>query len=1694
MDSSANSSSVLFKLDSTDPSVNIIYPSDDLNVSSNSIDFNATASDGLASSLTYYWIVNGTLNSTSVDSNSTFNASDGYYNLTLLVSDGLNNGSDTVLFALDTTAPLVSITTPLDDTIAGWNVLLQAEITDLTSVVSASYQIRNGTLSDAIIYNGSLGLLSEDVYNATFATNETWPYSNSLLNSTNLTLVVIANDTLGNEANASTYFVLDNSKPGIQYVTPLATGEFVNENFSLSVYLSNHKLNYSFVNISLDGVTAYYNSTSLDVGTYYWTDLVNVTGLSEGNYSVSVYANDTQGNNRTTSSWFYVDKTAPNASLAGSVGGWVNPTPDNGTFTNVVLQIFNMSCNETISSINDVWINLSNGTKYSTESGSSGVYYWFSVSLNEGSYNYTGYCNDSVGNLGSTETRGLTVDTTYPTWQDNKTNLTSSTPSGSTVYFNITLNSSNPDKYIFSWYNGSDWVNDTPTSYTNGQEIEVLKNISISSGDINWTGYFNDTAGNMNQTDVWSITILSSSISLSMIYPTANINVTQNEFFNVTAQVCCYDSDCGEINTTLSLNGTLNYTNTTGLITQDSDLGNDTIAASVENAPDESKEDAFDQNTGTKWLTLNENTGWIIIELGNGAQRMWKYEICSANDASTRDPDNWIIEGSIDNSSWAVLDTVISNGQFASRETCYTFYPDSIGSYKYYKMNVTQNNGAEHMQMSEIKFYQQNSTRDPVISEDSGTPFYTNVTNPYNMSLSKDECSNITWFLNATGSTGSKNPIFAYANKTSNMKISNITSSFNITILECLVDGDCSGDNNCLSGTCTAPPDIIFPSISFSLPTPTNATSQAENNVEINITINETNLDTIKYNWNGTNYTMYNDSLVLLMNFDNMSELGENNTYAVDISSYGNDAVIDGPTWNSSGKYGGTFEFDGVDDFINISDDSSLDVTNELTIMFWIKGTNPADYSAIPIAHGTYGDSFWFELYNLDTGMQFYVNIDGVGARGNNNKFNISSDTWTHVTGTFDGQYIRVYVNGTLYDSKAQAGSIAVSNTPLYMGLSDGDTWGGHYFNGSLDEVMIWNISLSDDEIYSHYISSLKKVGTDSWELYVNQSKNATDGLSDGDYTYQAFAKDDAGNLNYTETRTVIINTTDTTLPTYTNLANNGSTVTRVNGVVNWSVTLADDIGLSNYYFAHNQTGTLENQSLKILSEDSQFVNETLSITLTQGNYVCGQYWFNDTSNNVNQTGLSCFTVANSAPAVPSVIYPVDGNNYTDIPYINYSSSDADADSLTYNVYINGSLNVSSSVNITSWNASDGYYNLTVSASDGINSSANSSSVLFKLDSTAPSVDVVYPSDGLNVSSNSIDFNATASDGLASSLTYYWIVNGTLNSTSVDSNSTFNASDGYYNLTLFVSDGLNNGSDTVMFALDTTAPLVSIATPLDDTIAGWNVLLQASISDMISLDGVTFEIRNGTLSDAIIYNGSLGLLSGGVYNATFATNETWPYSNSLLNNTNLTLVVIANDTLGNTANDSTYFVLDNSKPGIQYVTPLATGGFVNENFSLSVYLSNHKLNYSFVNISLDGVTAYYNSTSLDVGTYYWTDLVNVTGLSEGNYTISVYANDTQSNNRTTTSWFYVDKTAPNASLAGSVGGWVSPTPDNGTITSTTTQTFNMSCNETISSINSVWINLSNGTSYNTETGSSGVYYWFNLTLNDGTYNYTGYCN
>ena len=119
----------------------------------------------------------------------------------------------------------------------------------------------------------------------------------------------------------------------------------------------------------------------------------------------------------------------------------------------------------------------------------------------------------------------------------------------------------------------------------------------------------------------------------------------------------------------------------------------------------ESLEKAFDTDKNTKFLVGHpKNT--ITVE--NKSQSVLKkYEITSAKDAPGRDPKNWILHGSIDGSSWEVLDKQ-NNQKFEKRGATNSYSLESnTKAYSFYKLDLehshTSVHGDDYLQLAEIE-------------------------------------------------------------------------------------------------------------------------------------------------------------------------------------------------------------------------------------------------------------------------------------------------------------------------------------------------------------------------------------------------------------------------------------------------------------------------------------------------------------------------------------------------------------------------------------------------------------------------------------------------------------------------------------------------------------------------------------------------------------------------------------------------------------------------------------------------------------------------------------------------------------------------------------------------------------------------------------------------------------------------------
>ncbi len=182
-----------------------------------------------------------------------------------------------------------------------------------------------------------------------------------------------------------------------------------------------------------------------------------------------------------------------------------------------------------------------------------------------------------------------------------------------------------------------------------------------------------------------------------------------------------------------------------------------------------------------------------------------------------------------------------------------------------------------------------------------------------------------------------------------------------------------------------------------------------------------------------------------------------------DFSKYGNHGTVYGAIPSTSEPTG--FYFDGTDDYIDCGNDSSLDITDAITIEAWVKSSVSQNKYILSKA-GSTNKNYAVLLYTDGScrGMMFDDSGTGVAeATAPAGSFSFNG-TFHHIVYTYDGSYGKIYVNGNLKDtSDLYTGTIGTTTDHLEIGKRL-----DNYFNGTIALVRIYKI-LNENAIKNHY-------------------------------------------------------------------------------------------------------------------------------------------------------------------------------------------------------------------------------------------------------------------------------------------------------------------------------------------------------------------------------------------------------------------------------------------------------------------------------------------------------------------------------------------------------------------------------------------------------------------------------------------------
>lgn len=187
---------------------------------------------------------------------------------------------------------------------------------------------------------------------------------------------------------------------------------------------------------------------------------------------------------------------------------------------------------------------------------------------------------------------------------------------------------------------------------------------------------------------------------------------------------------------------------------------------------------------------------------------------------------------------------------------------------------------------------------------------------------------------------------------------------------------------------------------------------------------------------------------------------------ALDVSGNDNNGTEKGGVTYTNGVLGQAASFDGVDDYIDVADSATLDISgNELTIAAWVK-PDQTGFDSHAIVSKYFGDGYYLRV-NPDGSVDF-------SARGTlqTNVGVVAPGNFVHVVGTSDGTNSSIYVNGQLISSGQTCFPGPCSITPTEHPLTIGAWPISHdmKFKGTIDELRIYNRALSETEIQGLYL------------------------------------------------------------------------------------------------------------------------------------------------------------------------------------------------------------------------------------------------------------------------------------------------------------------------------------------------------------------------------------------------------------------------------------------------------------------------------------------------------------------------------------------------------------------------------------------------------------------------------------------------
>ena len=191
---------------------------------------------------------------------------------------------------------------------------------------------------------------------------------------------------------------------------------------------------------------------------------------------------------------------------------------------------------------------------------------------------------------------------------------------------------------------------------------------------------------------------------------------------------------------------------------------------------------------------------------------------------------------------------------------------------------------------------------------------------------------------------------------------------------------------------------------------------------------------------------------------------------ANDIKGTNGGMVVNGVSY-VPGSVGQAFLFNGINQYVDMGNPASLQITGSLTLEAWFKTSSPmGNYKALVTKWwSATTDAAYSLLWTATGGLSFFLNSSAQVVLNASSGQNWNDGLWHHVAGTWDGSTARIYVDGTQRSSTTNASFGAIMNTTRTFRIGADSYSSANYFPGAIDEVSIYSRALSSSEVAAIY-------------------------------------------------------------------------------------------------------------------------------------------------------------------------------------------------------------------------------------------------------------------------------------------------------------------------------------------------------------------------------------------------------------------------------------------------------------------------------------------------------------------------------------------------------------------------------------------------------------------------------------------------